>query len=185
MNRNLLFIALLIVFTIANVNAQNEIENQQESPSQEDLAKAAANPIANMISLPFQFNFNTNIGEYNREQTVLNLQPTIPFKLAKNWNVVNRLIIPVIQQPLNTETGSELGLGNINLSMMAVPKSLGNGNAEFMYGFGPAFSIPTTSAPQFGPNVFAVGPAVIGLMLTKHGLIIQKLIIVFYLLSIS
>ena len=62
-----------------------------EEQSEASLAKIATNPIANMISVPFQFNFNFGLGDYNRYGTVLNLQPIIPFRLSDKWNVVNRL----------------------------------------------------------------------------------------------
>ena len=63
------------------------------------LAKAAQNPVANMISFPIQNNTNFGIGPYSRDQDVLNFQPVIPLHITKNWNLITRTILPVIWQP--------------------------------------------------------------------------------------
>ncbi|RLC08902.1 MAG: hypothetical protein DRI24_22640 [Deltaproteobacteria bacterium] len=75
-----------------------------EGPSEEELAKAAQNPIANMISVPLQNNVNTGIGPDDETQNILNIQPVYPFSLGDNWNVITRTILPVISQP-DTLTG--------------------------------------------------------------------------------
>ena len=66
---------------------------------QEALAKAAQNPIAAMISVPFQNNFNFGIGPNNVTQWDLNVQPVIPISLSEDWNLITRTIIPIINQP--------------------------------------------------------------------------------------
>ena len=58
-----------------------------EGPSKQDLAKAAQNPIANMISLPLQNNVNTGIGPDDETQNILNIQPVYPFSLGDDWTV--------------------------------------------------------------------------------------------------
>ena len=60
------------------------------------LAKASQNPVANLISVPFQNNTNFPIGSYDRVQNVLNIQPVIPIQLDKDWNLITRIIIPVV-----------------------------------------------------------------------------------------
>jgi hypothetical protein len=66
-----------------------------ENP-QEELAKAAQNPVADLISLPFQNNTNFGYGPDDEIQNVLNIQPVIPFHLSENWNLITRTIAPVI-----------------------------------------------------------------------------------------
>jgi hypothetical protein len=93
--------------------------------SDEDLAKKAQNPIANMISLPLQNNTSFNIGPYDRTQNVLNIQPVIPLYDGK---LVTRTILPIITQPdYASESGSTTGLGDLSLTAFYVPKS-----GEFM-----------------------------------------------------
>ncbi|MCK5137451.1 MAG: hypothetical protein KAR19_16825 [Bacteroidales bacterium] len=166
-----LIIVSHFIFTTLQIQAQADIKAYDVDTteiSHHDLAQAAANPIANMISLPMQFNFNFGIGDYNRESTNLQLQPVIPFRLTDKWNVINRIIIPLIQKPHDAETGSDYGIGNINYFMFFVPPALGKGKAKFMYGFGPVFNIPTSSAPEFGGPAFGLGPGIVALMMSKH-----------------
>ena len=65
----------------------------------EDLQKASQNPIADLVSVPFQSNTNFNAGPFNRTQEVFNIQPVVPMHLGDNWNVISRTIIPLMSQP--------------------------------------------------------------------------------------
>jgi len=92
--------------------------------SAEELAKAAQNPIADMISLPFQNNTNFNIGPENGVQNVLNIQPVIPIGLATNWNLITRTILPVISQPpFGPGQNTQFGLGDTFFLHSFLPQS--------------------------------------------------------------
>jgi hypothetical protein len=65
---------------------------------QADLAKAAQNPVAAMISLPFQNNTLFGVGPDDDVANVLNIQPVIPVTIG-DWNLINRTIVPVIYLP--------------------------------------------------------------------------------------
>ena len=91
-----LVIFLLMVGIKHNLSAQETSDSAQELSAAE-LAKKAQNPIANMISVPFQNNTNFGIGEYNRSQNILNIQPVVPTTLGE-WNLINRFIVPLISQ---------------------------------------------------------------------------------------
>ena len=69
------------------------------------LRNAAQNPVASLISVPIQENFNFNIGPADRTQNVLNIQPVIPLSISKDWNLIVRWITPVIYQPLPVHAG--------------------------------------------------------------------------------
>jgi len=56
----------------------------------EALQKATQNPVASLISVPVQNNDNFGIGPFNRIQNVLNIQPVVPVKMTKDWNVIIR-----------------------------------------------------------------------------------------------
>jgi len=84
----------------------------QEKLSAEQLAKLAQNPIANLISVPFQNDTNFNYGPRDGTQNVLNIQPVIPISLGKDWNLITRTILPVITQPaFNANESATTGLG--------------------------------------------------------------------------
>jgi hypothetical protein len=78
-----------------------------------ELARATQNPVASLISLPFQNNTNFNFGPRNKTQNVLNIQPVWPFQLTDKWNLITRTIVPVISQPATAPgTDREFLLGN-------------------------------------------------------------------------
>ena len=91
--------------------------------STEDLAKAAQNPIAAMISLPFQNNTNFKVGPEEKTQNVLNIQPVWPIDLSTDLNLITRTIVPVISQPA-TQMGQERtnGIGDVQFSAFFSPK---------------------------------------------------------------
>src|SRR5450631_3802089 len=74
-------------------------EPASEAARTAELAKAAQNPVANMISFPMQNNTNFGIGPNQRVQDVLNFQPVIPLHLNAKWNLITRTILPVVWQP--------------------------------------------------------------------------------------
>jgi hypothetical protein len=90
--------------------------------SAEDLAKAAQNPIGNLISVPFQNNTNFGVGPQDGTQNILNIQPVIPFEVDKDWNIITRTILPLIWQPGSVPgEGTTFGLGDLQLSAFLSP----------------------------------------------------------------
>ena len=81
------------------VEADADTEVSGGGQSNTDLAKKTQNPVADLISLPFQYNLNFNGGPESEPQHVLNIQPVIPLSLNDDWNLITRTIVPVIQQP--------------------------------------------------------------------------------------
>jgi hypothetical protein len=135
-----------------------------------DLAQASSNPIANMITLPVQNNFNFGTGEPGRMQWTTNIMPVLPFKLSKKLNMVTRLILPVQNGfPANDENGTVYGLGNSTLSFFVVPSIVKvKKGLNFTWGVGPVLSLPTASDPSLGGDAFGIGATGIGLLMAKH-----------------
>lgn len=122
-----------------------------------EMAKAAQNPIANMYSLPFQNNTIFGVGPYERPQNVLNIQPVIPVPIGKKVNMINRIIMPVITQPSWTEDESSTGFGDILWSMYFSPSKSSN----IIWGVGPVLQLGTAAGSQYGSGEFGIGPAVV------------------------
>jgi hypothetical protein len=105
----------------------------------DELRKAAQNPVASLISVPVQDNFNFNIFPGDRTQNVLNIQPVIPARISKNWNLITRVITPIVYQPLPSAAGQitqqgVYGLGDMNPTFFLSPAKPG----EVIWGAGPA-----------------------------------------------
>src|SRR5262249_1800807 len=114
---------LLVSATWAETSASDEEATR--------LAKETQNPVANLISVPFQNNFN--FGTFPKDQTVwiLNVQPVIPIPLGNDWNLITRTIMPIINQPSPVDgVESAAGLGDINPSFFFSPAKPG----KFIWG---------------------------------------------------
>ena len=126
-----------------------------------DLARASQNPVADMISLPFQNNilFDTAFG------TVLNtnIQPVIPFSLNSDWNVITRTIVPVLVVEDAPPGVNSSAIGDTNFTAFFSPKEIG----AFIWGVGPAISLPTATDRFFGSGKWSAGPSAV--MLTMRG----------------
>jgi hypothetical protein len=120
--RKLVFCCLagyLVFYVLSSVVlAEDKTELEEDlSPDKaattEELAKAAQNPIASLISLPLQNNTNFSFGPQEKTQNILNVQPVLPFELTDKWNLITRTILPLISQP-ETAPGTErtFGLGD-------------------------------------------------------------------------
>ena len=129
-----------------------------------ELARAAQNPLASMISLPFQNNTNFNFGPLEKTQNILNIQPVIPFELNENWNLITRTIIPVVSQPaLTPAQDREFGLGDTVFTAFLSPKDSG----QLIWGVGPALLLPTSTDDRLGAGEWGAGPSAV--VLTIRG----------------
>ena len=131
--------------------------------SDEEIAKAAQNPVANMYSFPLQNNTIFGVGPYKRTQNVLNVQPVIPIPIGSKINMINRIVMPVITQPSFTEDISTTGLGDFVYTAWLSPAKAG----KIIWGLGPVFQLPTASSPEFGSGEFGIGPSLV--ILTMPG----------------
>jgi len=126
-----------------------------------ELAKASQNPVMNMYNFPFQNNTNYGFGPYERTQNVLNIQPVLPFSLGSRFNMINRIIIPVITQPSTTEDVSSTGIGDVLYTAWLSPTK----ESKVIWGVGPVFQLPTASdsnhGSEFGSGEFGIGPSVV------------------------
>ncbi|MGH8070875.1 MAG: neuromedin U [Candidatus Entotheonellia bacterium] len=125
-----------------------------------ELAKQTQNPVADLISVPFQNNFNVGAGTKDATIYVLNVQPVIPLTLTEDWNVITRIITPIINQPSLFEgADSAFGLGDLNPSFFLSPAKPG----AVIWGVGPTFTLPTATDSRLGTGKWSVGPAAVGL----------------------
>lgn len=122
-----------------------------------DLAKAAQNPVASMISLPIQANINFGTGS-DDTQLINLIQPVLPQSLNEDWNWIHRGIIPV---PMGAD--NHWGMGDIQYQGFLSPAKPG----KWIWGVGPYVSLPTATDDVLGTEQYSMGPAVLVLTMPK------------------
>ncbi len=128
----------------------------------QELAKQLSNPVASLISVPFQFNYNRGIGPVeDGHQSYVNIQPVIPISLDKDWNLISRTILPVVDQhDIFPGAGDQFGLGDTTQSLFFSPKQPING---IIIGVGPAFLLPTGTDELLSAEKWGAGPTAVAL----------------------
>jgi len=137
----------------------------QEEPSASDLAKKLSNPIADMVSIPLQLNWEEGVGSNNDLRFIMNFQPVVPFHISEKWNMIGRMILPYITQPELTPGGpTASGTGDIVASAFFSPAQVKEG---LTWGVGPVVNLPTTTNPLLGSGQWGIGPTFV--ILKQHG----------------
>ena len=140
--------------------------NASADSSESELAKQTQNPVANLISVPFQNNTSYNSGPRDRTQNVMNIQPVIPLELSDDWMLITRTIFPIVSQPSTMPGQSRRdGIGDTLFTGFLSPKKPAFGS--LIWGLGPVVNIPTASDDRLGADLWGAGLS--GLVLTMQG----------------
>jgi len=149
------FQMIVVVFCLAGL-----LSSQARAQEESELAKQTQNPVADLISVPLQSNFNFGAGTNDSMIYILNVQPVIPINVTANWNVITRIIMPIIRQPkLFPGSDSATGLGDINPTFFLSPAKPGS----VIWGLGPTFTLPTATDELLGSEKWSMGPAAVAL----------------------
>lgn len=137
-------------------------QEKSNSTSADDLAKQLQNPIANLISLPIQGNFDFGVGPADGSKMTLNIQPVIPVSISENLNLVTRTILPVISQSDVPFSGqNKFGLGDVVATAFFSPKA--PTKSGIIWGVGPVLLLPTSTDRLLGAGEFGAGPSAVAL----------------------
>ena len=125
-----------------------------------ELAKKLSNPVASLISVPIQYNFDHNIGPaQDGRKHQINVQPVIPVSLNADWTMISRTIVPIIDQhDIFPTAGSQFGLGDTTQSLFFSPKQPTNG---IIWGLGPALLLPTGNDELLSTEKWGAGPTAV------------------------
>lgn len=151
-----------ILFTSINLYAfeANTTSNTQE------VAKQLQNPVASLISVPLQNNFEYGLGQDKKgSRYTLKIQPVIPTSMSENWNIIFRPIIPIVAQHSVLDHSSQSGLSDLQLQIFFSPKKVEEGN--IIWGIGPVLLLPTATNNLLGSQKWGIGPS--GVVLTQKG----------------
>src|SRR5215469_5902605 len=155
------FVAAIVTSGLTPTLAANDADS---------LAQQLANPVASLISVPLQLNWDSGLGDNGLgTRWLLNVQPVIPVPLSDHWNVISRTIVP-FEVESSDEPGSsqQSGLGDITQSFFFSPSQpIGNG---WIIGAGPAILIPSATQTALGHGKWGLGPTVVALKQSPTGL---------------
>ncbi|MEJ2482260.1 MAG: transporter [Gemmatimonadota bacterium] len=144
-----------LVLTAPIVSAQESVST---ASSNAELAQKLSNPVASLVSVPFQFNWDQPVGIDDDTRYTLNIQPVIPLSISEEWNLIVRWIMPYISQPrLAPGAGPTSGFSDIVASFFLSPAKAG----ALTWGVGPVFLLPTNSDPLLGTGKWAAGPTAV------------------------
>jgi len=149
---------LLAALSLAPVILRGQEDD--EKTNEAELAKKLQNPIANLISVPIQNNWDWN--SHSLMKYTANIQPVIPFSISKDWNLITRTIMPVIY---SEPAGDKTGLGDIVQSFFLSPKAPVGG---WIMGGGPVFLYPSATDDALGGEKWGAGPTAVVLQ-QKNG----------------
>ncbi|WP_286202318.1 MULTISPECIES: transporter [unclassified Labrenzia] len=131
-----------------------------------DLAKKLSNPVASLISVPFQWNYDHGFGPADGNKVTLNIQPVVPFSLNEDWNLISRTILPVVwQDDIAGNSGTQFGLSDTTQSFFFSPKEPTSDG--IIWGLGPVLLLPTGTDDLLSTRKWGAGPT--GVVLRQSG----------------
>lgn len=126
-----------------------------------ELTKKLQNPVADLVSVPFQANYDESFGPRDAGRFTLNVQPVIPIGLNEDWNLISRTILPVVQQDsVAPGVDAAFGLGDTVQSFFLSPVEPVGG---WILGAGPVLLLPTGTAPELRREQLGPGPTAVAL----------------------
>ena len=157
MRRQLSWLCLVTASLAATLTLPGPAFAQDQTPSDAtDLSKKTQNPVSDLTSIPFQFNFYSGGGLGKQTQLVLNVQPVVPIKTVTGYNLITRTIVPFVSIP--TGSGSTVsGIGDIQQQLYVTPAKPG----KVIWGVGPVLSFPTATNSALATGDFAAGPGLV------------------------
>jgi hypothetical protein len=169
--KNILAAAFACALSCTTLLAQDAASDPKAAEA--ELARKLQNPVASLISVPIQNNWDFGIGSADAMRYTANIQPVVPLSISKDWNLIIRTIMPVIyaeavsDNPLAPASAREdhAGLGDITQSFFFSPKEPVGG---WILGAGPVALWPTETDSVLGSGKWGAGPTVVALQ-QQHG----------------
>jgi hypothetical protein len=160
-------VSLLLAIGLAAPASAQDAPAAAENAGTADLAQQLSNPVASLIQVPVQTNYDWGWGaDGDGFRFTSNIQPVVPISLGNDWNMISRTILPIIAQNDVTGPGtSQFGLGDVVQSLFFSPKAASS--SGIVWGAGPVFLVPTATDRALGGGKWGVGPT--GVLLKIDG----------------
>ena len=131
--------------------------------SDQDLAKKLANPVASLISVPVDFDFDSDLApDKNGDRMTIVAKPVVPFSLNDDWNLITRTIVPFVDlNDFPAPVGNKSGLGDMQANFFFSPKA--PTASGWIWGAGAIALLPTATDDVFGSDKWGLGPTVVAL----------------------
>lgn len=157
--KSIKFSACLACILAVAVNPAFAQENSRDTG---ELSKKLANPVANLATLPIEYNKDSDIGESeDGEVEFLKFTPVVPFKVNEDWNLITRTIFSLVDQDLPDIGVKETGISDIALTLYFSPSTIGP--SGIIWGAGPIILLDSASEPSMGAGKYGLGPAGVAL----------------------
>ncbi len=166
-------VALALALPLVAVRA----DEADDKAAAAELAKKLQNPVASLIQVPIQNNWDFGIGSANAMRYTANIQPVVPFSISEDWNLVTRTILPVVYAESPVSGGRDAwGLSDTVQSFFLSPKAPTSGG--WIWGAGPVFAWPTATDSALGSGKWGVGPTAVFLRQDSgwtYGLLVNQI----------
>ncbi len=147
------------VQTNATPQAKGEMSNAE-------IAKKLSNPVAHIINVPFQYNWDYGGGPKDDGQHhYLQVQPVIPFSLSEDWAVISRTVM-YFENKHNFGYNGVSGLGDFTQTFFVSPVAKEKGTP--IWGLGPVFLLPTATDDYLGSGKWGAGPSAVFVKELEH-----------------
>jgi hypothetical protein len=157
---------LVTIFALLSAPLPAFAEGEDQGSDQGDLSQKLNNPVAALITVPIEYNRDTDIGPGETgENTSLKFSPVVPFGVHEDWNVISRTIVSYVHQELPEAGINEDGLSDIAQTFFFSPKVLGD--SGIIWGAGPLFLFDSATESSLGAGRWGMGPSFVVLKQTK------------------
>lgn len=155
-------LALAVALATTTLRAAEPAASAPATDDAAELAMKLSNPVAALISVPLQNNFDFGGGPSDDGfRYTLNVQPVIPFNVTEDWNLISRTIVPFVHQENHFGTTTQSGLSDTVQSLFLSPAK--PGASGWIWGAGPVLLLPTATDDRLGTEKFGIGPTAVAL----------------------
>ena len=152
------FRTIIALLVLAAFSAPGFAQQEHSDNSEQALATKLSNPVSDLISVPFQNNFDFGSNSSTQMRWLMNVQPVVPFTLNNDWDLITRTIMPIQFREQASPRDDLFGLGDTTESLFLSPRG-----GSVIWGVGPIIGLPTATDSGLGAGKLSFGPTAVAL----------------------